>query len=71
MQFRCARSHWGTVHQSSARSGRGGAPFPFSEAALTALFAEGYEIVEDYVPDLAFSGREGREPVRVLRRLVG
>jgi hypothetical protein len=24
--------------------------------------------VDDYVPDLAFSGREGRERVRVLRR---
>jgi len=46
-----------------------GPPFPFSVAALTALFAEGYEIVEDYVPDVAFPGREGRERVRVLRRL--
>ena len=47
-----------------------GPPFPFSEAALTALFAAGYEIVEDYVPDVAFSGRESRERVRVLRRVV-
>ncbi len=37
--------------------------------ALTALFAEGYEILEDYVPDVAFPGREGRERVRVLRRV--
>ena len=50
--------------------GEEGPPFPFSVAALTALFAEGYEIVEDYVPDVAFRGREGRELVRVLRRVV-
>ncbi|MDZ4817197.1 MAG: methyltransferase domain-containing protein [Verrucomicrobiota bacterium] len=50
--------------------GEEGPPFPFSEAALTALFADNYEIMEDYVPDMAFPGREGRERVRVLRRLV-
>ena len=48
--------------------GEEGPPFPFSVADLTALFADGYEIVEDYVPDVAFSGREGRERMRVLRR---
>jgi SAM-dependent methyltransferase len=51
--------------------GNEGPPFPFSVADLTALFAEGYEIVDDYVPDVAFAGREGRELVRVLRRVVG
>ena len=45
-----------------------GPPFPFPVAELTALFADGYEIVADYVPDVAFNGREGRERVRVLRR---
>ena len=50
--------------------GEEGPPFPFSVAELTALFAEGYEIVDDYVPDVAFWGREGRERVRVLRRAV-
>ena len=50
--------------------GEEGPPFPFSVAELTALFAEGYEIVEDYVPDVAFGGREGRERVRVLRRVA-
>ena len=50
--------------------GKEGPPFPFSVADLTALFAEGYEIVEDYMPDVAFPGREGRERVRVLRRMV-
>ncbi|MEK7762268.1 MAG: hypothetical protein AAB433_11855 [Nitrospirota bacterium] len=51
--------------------GEEGPPYPFSVADLTALFAEGYEIVEDYVPDVAFAGREGRERVRVLRRVTG
>jgi methyl halide transferase len=50
--------------------GEEGPPFPLSVAELTALFAERYEIVEDYVPDVAFGGREGRERVRVLRRAV-
>ena len=46
-----------------------GPPFPFSVIELTALFAKGYDIVEDYVPDVAFSGREGPERVHVLRRV--
>lgn len=45
-----------------------GPPFPLSVPDLTTLFADGYEIVADYVPDLAFRGREGRERMRVLRR---
>lgn len=45
-----------------------GPPFPFSVPDLTALFAQGYEIMEDYVPDVAFPSRVGRERVRVLRR---
>jgi SAM-dependent methyltransferase len=39
-----------------------GPPYPFSVEALTGLFSEGYEVV-------AFEGREGRERLRVLRRL--
>ena len=39
--------------------GEEGPPFPFSVAELTALFAEGYEIVEDYVPDVAFRRARG------------
>jgi methyl halide transferase len=54
----------------SLEPGKEGPPFPFSVADLTALFAEGYEIVDDYVPDVAFPGREGRERVRVLRRVA-
>lgn len=50
--------------------GEEGPPFPFPVADLTALFAQGYEIVEDYVPEVAFAGREGRERVRVLRRMA-
>ena len=50
--------------------GKEGPPFPFSVADLTALFTEGYEIVADYMPDVAFPGREGRERVRVLRRVA-
>jgi len=49
--------------------GEEGPPYPFRVADLTALFADSYEIVEDYVSDVAFGGREGRERVRVLRRL--
>ncbi|MBM3855288.1 MAG: methyltransferase domain-containing protein [Verrucomicrobia bacterium] len=45
-----------------------GPPFPFPVPDLTALFATGYEIVADYVPDVAFSMRVGRERMRVLRR---
>jgi hypothetical protein len=45
-----------------------GPPFPLSVSDLTALFAQGYEIMEDYVPDVAFPSRVGRERVRVLRR---
>jgi SAM-dependent methyltransferase len=49
--------------------GEEGPPYPLSVEALTALFADGYEIIEDYVPDVAFEGREGRERLRALRRL--
>jgi SAM-dependent methyltransferase len=49
--------------------GHEGPPYPFSAPDLTALFADGFEIVDDYVPDVAFDGREGRERLRTLRRL--
>ncbi len=48
--------------------GEEGPPYPFSLDDLNALFADGYEVLEDYVPDVAFTGREGRERLRVLRR---
>jgi SAM-dependent methyltransferase len=47
-----------------------GPPFPLSEPDLTALFASGYEIVEDYVPEVSFANRVGRERLRVLRRVA-
>lgn len=45
-----------------------GPPFPLSVEALDALFADGFEVIEDYVPTAAFEGREGRERVRALRK---
>jgi methyl halide transferase len=47
-----------------------GPPFPFSVEDLTTLFAQGYRVLEDYVPDIAFPGREGRERLRVLQRVA-
>lgn len=49
--------------------GEEGPPFAFPVPELTALFAEGYEIVDDYVPDVSFDTRVGQERMRVLRRL--
>jgi SAM-dependent methyltransferase len=46
-----------------------GPPYPLRVADLTALFEDGYEVEDDYVPEVAFEGREGRERVRVLRRV--
>ena len=48
--------------------GEEGPPFGISVEELTALFEDGYEIVADYVPTIAFPNREGRERIRVLRR---
>ena len=45
-----------------------GPPFPFSVPDLTALFAQDYEVVEDYVPDVSFPTRVKQERIRVLRR---
>ncbi len=48
--------------------GETGPPYPLSVEDLDRLFAHGFEIIEDYVPDVAFEGREGRERVRLLRQ---
>lgn len=45
-----------------------GPPFPLPVPDLTALFADGYEILHDYVPDVSFPTRVGQERIRVLRR---
>lgn len=49
--------------------GHEGPPYPFSVEDMTALFSDGYEVLADYVPTMAFPGREGRERVRVMRRI--
>lgn len=46
--------------------GESGPPFGISVAELDALFA-GWQIIEDYIPAVAYNEREGRERVRVLR----
>jgi len=46
-----------------------GPPYPFPVSDLTALFADGYEIVEDYVPEVSFATRATQERIRVLRRV--
>lgn len=50
--------------------GETGPPFPLPVPELDALFASGFEVVEDEVPTVAYPGREGRERLRVLRRLT-
>ncbi|MEZ5384974.1 MAG: methyltransferase domain-containing protein [Prosthecobacter sp.] len=48
--------------------GETGPPFGISTDELSALFDEHFEMIESYVPQTAFPGREGRECVRVMRR---
>lgn len=50
--------------------GEEGPPYPFSVPDLTNLFATGYQILDDYIPDLAFPRREARERLRTLRKLT-
>lgn len=49
--------------------GEEGPPYRFPVEELTKLFAKGYDVVDDYVPETTYPGREGRERVRVLRKL--
>jgi SAM-dependent methyltransferase len=44
-------------------------PFPLALDELRQMFDNDFEIVEDYIPTIAFKGREGRERLRILRRL--
>lgn len=48
--------------------GEEGPPYPLPLEELDALFAADFEVVEDYIPQAAYEGREGRERVRVLRK---
>lgn len=47
--------------------GETGPPFGISQEELRTLFAGRFEVIESYVPETAFPGREGRECVRVMR----
>ncbi|WP_395735880.1 methyltransferase [Prosthecobacter sp.] len=51
--------------------GETGPPFGISEDDLTTLFAEDFEVIENYLPGAAYPGREGRERLRVLRLTGG
>jgi hypothetical protein len=47
--------------------GETGPPFGISEAQLRELMAPRFEWLENYVPQAAYPGREGREMLAVLR----
>ncbi len=49
--------------------GETGPPFPLPVEELDALFAADFEILADYIPENSFVARQGRERVRVLRRM--
>lgn len=49
--------------------GATGPPFGISVGELDALFSSGFMVVADFVPEVAYEGREGRERLRVLRKL--
>lgn len=46
-----------------------GPPFTLPVEVLDAMFQGRAEVLEDYVPSVAFPGREGRERLRVLRKV--
>lgn len=48
--------------------GETGPPFGITEAELTALFEDAFDLVESEIPQAAYPGREGRELLRALRR---
>jgi SAM-dependent methyltransferase len=47
--------------------GESGPPYGISVPELDALFA-GWQVVEDYVPEVGYEGRVGRERLRVLKK---
>ncbi len=52
-----------------ARPPSGGPPFGVEVRELDALFAGAFERVEEWTPARAYAGREGRELVRLLRKI--
>lgn len=48
--------------------GEEGPPHPLPVPELDAVFADHFDIIDDYIPTEAFDGRLGRERVRVLRK---
>jgi methyl halide transferase len=46
----------------------GGPPFGTSRQELDALFETDFRLVEEFIPQSAYPGREGREIVRLLKR---
>ena len=46
----------------------GGPPFGTSREELGALFDNDFRLVEEFIPQSAYPGREGREIVRLLKR---
>ena len=51
--------------------GETGPPFGISEAELKALMAPRFQLVESYVPETAYPGREGRERIGVFEKRLG
>jgi SAM-dependent methyltransferase len=49
----------------------GGPPFGTTREELDALFENDFRLVEEFIPQSAYPGREGREIVRLLRRCTG
>jgi SAM-dependent methyltransferase len=45
-----------------------GPPFPVSKEELNDLFAADFTLIEEWVPEVSFPGRENREWVRILQK---
>jgi methyl halide transferase len=46
----------------------GGPPFPVTRRELDNLFSKHFDLVEEFRPQTAYPGREGREIIRLLRK---
>lgn len=47
--------------------GETGPPFGITQDELSTLFAPRFEVLESFIPNKAYPGREGRECIRVLK----